>query len=213
MTATLAVKIDGWAHGEAIPEKFAFGVPAADAPMTFGPNRNPRINWSGAPAGTRSYAIICHDPDVPSVADDVNREGVSIPASLPRVDFYHWVLVDIPPSITEIPEGGDSDGVTVGGKPAGKTSHGVRGLNTYTDFLAGNTDLKGKYAGYDGPCPPWNDTLLHHYHFTVYALDVPSLDLGEEFGGAEALKAMEGHVLAQGTWMGTYSLNPAVRGA
>ena len=212
MTAALTVTIDGWADGATIPGTFAFGVPAADGPMTFGPNRNPRIAWTGAPAGAKSFAIICHDPDVPSVADDVNKEGVSISADLPRVDFYHWVLVDIPASITEIAEGADSDGVTVGGKPAGPAAVGVRGLNSYTDFLAGSDDLKGDYAGYDGPCPPWNDTLLHHYHFTVYALDVETLGLGDRFGGGEALKAMEGHVLAEGAWMGTYTLNPAIGG-
>ena len=213
MTSELAVTIEGWADGAAIPGKFAFGVPAPDGPLTFGPNRNPRIRWSGAPAGTKSFAIICTDPDVPSVADDVNKEGVSIPADLPRVDFYHWVLVDIPASTSEIAEGADSDGVKVGGKPTGPTAIGVRGINSYTGFLAGNDDLKGDYGAYDGPCPPWNDSLLHHYHFTVYALDVETLGLSGRFGGGEALGAMAGHVLAEGSWMGTYTLNPTVSSA
>jgi phosphatidylethanolamine-binding protein (PEBP) family uncharacterized protein len=53
--------------------------------------------WPGRIAGrhARSY-VICHDPDVPSKGDDVNQEGRGVPASLPRVDFFHWVLVDLP---------------------------------------------------------------------------------------------------------------------
>lgn len=211
MTDAFTVTIDGWADGAPIPEEFAFGVPAEDGPMTLGPNRSPAIAWSGAPQGTRSFVIICHDPDVPSKADDVNKEGVTIPADLPRIDFFHWVLVDIPSTVSGLPVGADSDGVTVKGKPAGATPNGVRGLNSYTDFLAGNPDMAGEYGGYDGPCPPWNDDILHHYIFSVYALDVPSLELPDRFGGPDALTAMEGHVLAKGMWMGTYTLNPALR--
>ena len=56
--------------------------------------------------------IICHDPDVPSKADDVNKEGRTIPASLPRVNFVHWVLVDMPASGSPIRDGEFSSGVT-----------------------------------------------------------------------------------------------------
>lgn len=208
----LTVTIDGWADGAAIPERFAFGVPGKDGPMDLGQNLNPRIAWAGAPAGTQSFAVICHDPDVPSVPDDVNREDRIVKADLPRVDFFHWVLVDIPAALTALPEGADSTEATVGGKPVGQTPHGVRGLNNYTNFLAG-TAMQGNYGGYDGPCPPWNDELLHHYIFTVYALDTASLGLTGDFGGKDALAAMEGHVLASGQYTGTYSLNPTLRGS
>ena len=207
----LTVTIDGWVDGTAIPERFAFGVPGKDGPMELGPNRSPAIHWTGAPPATRAFAIICHDPDVPSVPDDVNREGRVIKADLPRVDFYHWVLVDIPATMSELPEGGDSDQAIVGGKPVGATPYGLRGLNNYTNFLAG-TEMQGDYGGYDGPCPPWNDELLHHYIFTVYALDIETLGLSGGFGGKEALTAMNGHILASGQFSGTYSLNPALRG-
>ena len=70
--------------------------------------------------------------------------------------------------------------------------------------------MKGDYGGYDGPCPPWNDEIVHHYHFTVYALDVATLGLSGRFGGPEALKAMQGHILDQASWIGKYSLNPMV---
>ncbi|MDP6786105.1 MAG: YbhB/YbcL family Raf kinase inhibitor-like protein [Rhodospirillales bacterium] len=210
---TLQVTIDGWENGAAIPERFAFCQPAREGHVSSGANRSPRIAWSGAPAGTASFAVICHDPDVPSVGDDVNQEGRSVPADLPRVDFFHWVLVDIPATVSELAEGADSDGVTAGGKPPGATDHGTRGVNTYTDLFAGDAEMKGDYGGYDGPCPPWNDTLVHHYHFTLYALDVATLGLTDTFGGAEARAALEGHVLAQAEWVGTYTLNPALRGA
>jgi hypothetical protein len=212
MTATLSVTIDDWPNGGPIPERFAFCVPADEGHVTMGRNRSPAIRWSGAPAGTKSYAIICHDPDVPSKPDDVNQEGKTVPASLPRIDFYHWVLVDIPAEMTSLVAAAESDGVIPGGKSPGKCAHGIRGLNNYTDWFAGDDTMKGDYGGYDGPCPPWNDEIVHHYHFTVYALDVATLGLSGRFGGPEALKAMEGHVLAKGTWTGTYTLNPALRG-
>lgn len=211
MTATLTVSIDAWGNGEPIPEEYAFCQPAEEGHVRPGRNRNPHIRWSGAPAGTQSFAIVCHDPDVPSKPDDVNQEGRTVPASLPRVDFYHWVLVDIPATTTEIVAGEDSSGVVARGKPPGPADHGVRGLNTFTDLFAGDAEMGGDYAGYDGPCPPWNDELVHHYHFTVYALDVPSLGLDGRFGGPEALAAMAGHVLAQGAHVGTYTLNEDLR--
>jgi phosphatidylethanolamine-binding protein (PEBP) family uncharacterized protein len=71
--------------------------------------------------------------------------------------------------------------------------------------------MRGQYGGYDGPCPPWNDEIIHHYHFAVFALDIPSLGLSGTFGGPEVLAAMKGHVLAEGEWIGTYTLNPAMR--
>ena len=101
--------------------------------------------------------------------------------------------------------------MTPRGKPTGKTSNGCRGINDYTGFMAGDPEMKGNYGGYDGPCPPWNDEIVHHYVFTVYALDLPSLNLPDLFTGQDALKAMQGHVLGSARLTGTYSLNPAVK--
>lgn len=210
MTAELNVTIEGWTDGAPIPGKFAFCIPDGNGKCTLGNNLSPAISWSGAPDGTKSFAVICHDPDVPSVADDVNQDGRTIPADLPRVDFFHWVLVDIPADREGLPEGADSNEAVARGKNPGKTEYGLRGVNNYTDFMAGDADMSGTYAGYDGPCPPWNDTIKHHYHFTVYALDVETLGLDGAFGGPEALAAMEGHILAKGNFVGTYSLNPDV---
>ena len=211
MAAKLNVVIDAWNDGEAIPEAYAFCAPADEGRVTMAPNRSPAIRWSGAPDGTRSYAVICNDPDVPSVADDVNQEGRTIPADLPRVDFCHWALVDVPAGVTALDEGADSDGVTPGGKPPGPTTRGVRGVNRYTEWFVGDEGMAGDYGGYDGPCPPWNDAIVHRYVFTVYALDVETLGLSGAFGREEALAAMEGHVLAEGSWTGTYTLNPDLR--
>lgn len=211
MTETLNVTIDAWPNGTMIPDEFAFCNPAEEGHVAMGRNRSPGIRWSGAPARTKSYAIICHDPDVPSKPDHVNKEDMTVPADLPRVDFYHWVLVDIPAHTAELLPGEDSQRVSARGKPPGRTDYGVRGINSYTDWFAGDADMQGDYGGYDGPCPPWNDSIKHRYYFTVYALDVPSLNLPDRFGAPEALAAMEGHVLGKGEWIGLYTLNPELR--
>jgi Raf kinase inhibitor-like YbhB/YbcL family protein len=89
---------------------------------------------------------------------------------------------------------------------------GRHGLNDYTGWFAGDSDMEGKYFGYDGPGPPWNDELVHRYQFTVYALDVPRLTIEGEFNGADVLAAIQGHVLDEATITGTYTLNPEVSG-
>ena len=68
-------------------------------------NRNPDLAWRGVPAATKSLALLCHDPDVPSRGDDVNQEGRVVAASLPRVDFFHWALIDLPPDTPAIGRG------------------------------------------------------------------------------------------------------------
>jgi Raf kinase inhibitor-like YbhB/YbcL family protein len=208
MSGILNVIVQGIANRQPIPEKFAFCAPCADNHVKMSTNISPAITWTGAPAGTKSFAILCVDPDVPSKPDDVNQEGKTIPADLTRVDFYHWVLVDIDGTSSGLPEGADSDGVTPKGKDTGPTDHGVRGINNYTDWFAGDEDMGGDYGGYDGPCPPWNDSIIHHYHFKVFALDVESLGLSDCFGGPEAFAAMTGHILAMGEIVGTYTQNP-----
>jgi Raf kinase inhibitor-like YbhB/YbcL family protein len=206
-----AIEVPGFPEGGPIPGTFAFCIPAETGHVAMAPNRNPLIRWAGAPEGTRSYVVLCVDSDAPTVPDTVNQEGMTVPAILARAEFSHWVLVDVPASVSEIGEGMDSDGVTPHGKPLGQSAYGVRGRNDYTGWFAGDPDMEGTYAGYDGPCPPWNDELVHHYTFTVHALDVDTLGLSGDFGLAEARAAMEGHVLASDSAVGTYSLNPAVR--
>jgi len=209
-TPKITVTVEGIAKGKAIPDTYAFCVPAAQGHVTLGPNKSPKIAWSSGPAKTQSYAVIVVDTDAPSVATDVNKEGKTIPSKLKRVRFYHWVLVDIPGSATGLDAAEDSDGVTAHGKPPGAAKAGQRGINDYTMWFASDDQMKGNYGGYDGPCPPWNDTRRHHYHFTVYALDVPTLGLSGTFGAPEVLKAMKRHVVAKGETVGVYALNPTV---
>ena len=195
-----------------IPGEYAFAVVDPKTHVRLSQNRNPDFAWSDIPAGTQSLALICHDPDVPSRGDDVNQEGRVIPASLPRVDFFHWALIDLPPSSQGIARGAHSDGVTSRGKPGPQAPSGGRhGINDYTGWFAGDKDMTGDYFGYDGPCPPWNDAIIHRYVFTLYALDVPRLSVEGKFGGSDARAAMRGHVLAEAKVTGRYSLNPSVR--
>ncbi|GAA0224599.1 YbhB/YbcL family Raf kinase inhibitor-like protein [Castellaniella daejeonensis] len=192
-----------------IPERNAFARVDPQTHVTLAGNRNPHLAWSDVPDGTRSFAVLCVDPDVPTRPDDVNQEGREVPADLPRTDFFHWVLVDVSPDTRAIAEGDYSNGITPRGKAGPLALDGTRqGLNDYTGWFASDRDMNGDYFGYDGPCPPWNDALVHRYVFTVYALDVAELGVSGRFTGAQALEAMRGHVLAQASLTGTYTLNP-----
>lgn len=99
-----------------------------------GGNRSPHLRWSGAPAGTKSFAVTCFDPDAPTGSG-----------------FWHWVVINIPPSVTEL-------ALDAGNPDSGKLPRGA--LQTRTDFGS---------ACYGGPCPPEGDHP-HRYFFTVYAV-------------------------------------------
>jgi len=195
--------------GGAVPESNAFGTHDPETHVALCANRSPHIAWSEVPAAAKSLALVMHDPDVPSAGDDVNQEGKTVPADLPRVDFYHWLLTDLAPDASPLAEGEFGDGVTARGKEGPGAPRGARhGVNDYTGWFAGDADMSGSYYGYDGPCPPWNDSIVHHYHFTLYALDVASLELADDAGGAAVLAAMEGHVIDKASFMATYTINP-----
>jgi Raf kinase inhibitor-like YbhB/YbcL family protein len=199
---------DSWGNGERIGARYAAGRLDEAAGVAFSDNVNPHLAWRDLPAGTRSLVLICHDFDVPSKGDDVNQPDREIPSDLPRVDFFHWVLVDLPPTLTQIAEGEFSRGFTPRGKPGPQSLHGARqGVNDYTGWFAGDAERAGNYFGYDGPFPPFNDSLVHHYVFTLYALDVPRLALDGVFGGQQVREALAGHVLDAATYSGTYTLN------
>ncbi len=212
--AKLHVTVARLKNNQPLPDRYAFCVPARTGHVKPGPDLSPAIRWSKGPSATRSYAIIMYDPDAPADRRNMNQEGKTVFFGTPRRTFYHWVLVDLPATTTALPQGADSRAFTRHGKPPGPTPHGLRGVNSYTQVFAmtHNTKMMGTYGGYDGPCPPWNDERPHHYHFTVYALDIPKLQLAAGFDAAQALQAMKGHVLARGEAVGVYSLSPAVRG-
>jgi len=208
----MKVTSTSFADGGAIPAEFAFCAPDPHTHATLSRNRSPHLAWSDVPAGTKSFAILCHDPDVPSRGDDVNQEGRVVPASLPRVDFFHWVLVDLPASVKSVEAGEFASSVTPRGKPGPEAPRGARqGINDYTGWFASDPSMAGDYYGYDGPCPPWNDERLHHYHFVLLATDLARCPVDGAFTGAQVRAALEGHVLAEARLTGTYSLNPAVR--
>jgi phosphatidylethanolamine-binding protein (PEBP) family uncharacterized protein len=117
-------------------------------------------------------------------------------------------MVDLPAGLRTIDEGSCSDGITAHGKRHPPGPEGARqGLNSYTGWFAGDPDLAGDYFGYDGPYPPFNDLRLHRYFFRLFALDVATLGLPQAFTAADALRAMQGHVLGEAALYGTYSLN------
>ena len=136
--------------------------PNATVPTTMvakdcgGQNISPQLHWTGAPKGTKSFALIVHDPDAPHPGG-----------------FYHWVVQTIPANVSTID--------------------------------AGTT----RFSGYYGPCPPAGK--VHHYHFTIYALDEiiddsSSLDTQAQ---AQALQdRIKGHILAQTTLTGLYEISP-----
>ena len=133
-----------------------------------GLNVSPDLSWDTPPEGTRSFALVCEDPDAPT--------------SKP---FVHWVLFDLPARFTELPEG-----VLKDAKPR-DLSGASQGTNDFGHF------------GYDGPAPPPRHGT-HHYHFQIFALD-RFLDLHAGCRKADVMRAMKGHVLAQGELIGTYS--------
>ena len=201
-----------FADGQTIPGDFSFCIPDPAHHVCLGKNLNPHLAWSDVPTGTKSFVLICHDPDVPSRGDDVNQEDRTVPATVPRVDFFHWVLIDLPASLTEIQAGEFSHEVTPRGKGGPSAQHGARqGINDYTAWFAGDHDMRGDYFGYDGPCPPWNDELRHRYIFTVFALDIEQLPVEGKFGGQQVRDAMQGHILEKACLTGVYSLNPSVK--
>ena len=197
---------DSFEHRHRIPAEFAMGTPEG-----FGGNRNPHLAWTDAPAGTQSFALLCIDTDAPTDGALVADDSTDIPVAHPRGDFVHWTVVDIPAAVREIADGSCSNGIIARGKPAGSDAGGRRGLNDYTGWFANDVDMAGTYRGYDGPCPPWNDMIVHHYRFTLYALGVERVGVEGDFTAPQVLDAIKRHVLAEATLVGTYTLNPGVK--
>jgi len=169
IAASPEVPSDLNSEGTAMPDLYlkttAF-QPGSEIPQQYtceGEDLSPPLQWGGAPKGTQSFALIVEDPDAPSGT------------------FTHWVLYDLPPSVTEFTQG------------LPRTEHvkfgGLQGMN---DF--------GK-IGYGGPCPPPGKP--HRYFFKLYALDnMPDVKPGAKKEDVES--AMDGHVIAQAEIMGKY---------
>ena len=208
-----AIRSSSLADGQPIPVVHAVATPTADGHAEMaGADRSPQLSWSGEPEGTRSFALSVIDPDVPADRARMAVDGLSLGDDEPRVDFAHWLLVDIPADVHEIAEGAGGDGFVPHGRPPGRTSFGaVEGENGYRGLFEGNPDLEGTYGGWDGPFPPWNDEIVHRYEVTVSALDVGSVGLEPGYDLDAFRAAIGGHVLAQATIVPTYTLHPRLR--
>jgi Raf kinase inhibitor-like YbhB/YbcL family protein len=204
---------DSISEGQAIPHRYALATPTPEGKAELtGEDVSPHLRWSGEPEGVRSFAVSVVDPDVPADASRMEVEGLALGRDEPRVDFAHWLIVDIPPELHEIPEGADGDRFVAHGKPPGPTGFGgLSGQNGYTGLFAGSEERAGTYGGWDGPYPPWNDEVVHRYVFTVYALDVPSVGLQPGFTLDEFRRAIDGQILDTGELLATYTLNPRLR--
>lgn len=195
------MKVEGVGNNQPISPEYAFCQKDGSGKTKDADNYNPAIAWWDAPKGTKSFALLVVDKDVPQSFDNANQEGKSIAEDAPRQDFYHWVLVDIPATADRIGKGTGSEKLVKTGKPVGKTEAGITGANSFGSFM------KGTFGGYDGPCPPFNDERIHHYHFQLYALDTASLGLSGNFTGQQAKAAIDKHLLAKAESVGTYTTN------
>jgi len=146
--AKMKITSSAFQEGGEIPSKFS----------RDGGNVNPPLRFEGTPTNAKSLVLIVDDPDAP----------VGL--------FTHWLVWNIDPKITEIPEGGVPKGA-------------AQGTNDYPNL------------GYGGPQPP---SGTHRYYFKIFALD-QTLDLRSGAKRPELDKAMSGHVIAQGQLMGRYS--------
>ncbi len=133
-----------------------------------GGNRSPHLAWEGAPPETKSFAVTCFDPDAPTGSG-----------------FWHWVVVNIPPSVRELPP--DAGNPASRKLPAGA-------LQVRTDF--------GK-PGYGGPCPPEGDHP-HRYLFTVHAVSMATLPVTADTAAAVVGFYLHFNTLAKAELMGLY---------
>ena len=203
----MRIHSDSFEQGQPIPPEFALGARAANGDVGFGGNRNPHLAWNGAPGGTRSFALLCIDADAPTDGALVANDKLDIPVEHPRGDFVHWVVANLPADTHEIAAGSCSNGVTLHGKGPCQGTGARQGVNDYTGWFAGDAAMGGDWYGYDGPYPPPHDARVHRYFFRVFALDIASLELPPKFTAADVFRAMHGHVLAEASTYGTYSLN------
>jgi len=152
----LTISSTAFAHQEAIPKKHT----------CEGEDVSPDLHWEGVPANARSLALVVDDPDAPDPAN-------------PRTTWVHWVLYNIPPAATGLPEAVKPEDL-----PAG-TREGTNDWHR---------------TGWGGPCPPVG---RHRYFHKLFALDVVLDDLASPTKQALEV-AMQGHVVARGELIGTY---------
>ena len=153
---TLSLRSPAFSHQSNIPTTYT----------CQGQDLSPPLEWTGIPEGTKSLVLIVDDPDAPD-------------PSAPKMTWVHWILYNLPPSVTSLPEGLSSKDL-----PSGT---GV-GLNNWNR------------RDYGGPCPPIG---VHRYFHKLYALD-SMLSMTNAPTKKDVEVAMSGHVLEQAVLMGTY---------
>lgn len=144
------------------------GAAIDDAYVYAGGNRSPQLSWRDVPAGTKSFVVTCFDPDAPTPSG-----------------FWHWVVVDLPASVTSLA----ADAGKEGGAALPKGAFHCR-----SDYGA---------KAYGGPAPPPGDGP-HRYYFVVHALDVEQLGVNDNTSPAAVSFTMLGHTLGRAIFMATY---------
>jgi Raf kinase inhibitor-like YbhB/YbcL family protein len=158
--ARMALTSAAFTENDTLPKSALF-----DGWGVGGSNRSPQLAWGGAPSETRSFALELHDPDAPTGG----------------IGFTHWVVFDIPASVTELVENASAAGMPPGSK---------QGLND----MARNA--------YMGPAPPPGPP--HRYIFTLYALPVAELGLDEKTTLAVLRFSIRENKLAEGRLTGLF---------
>ncbi len=158
------LKSTAFKEGATIPEKYAEKS-----------NISPPLSWENPPKGTKSFALAVTDPDVP--------EQFNFPRA-----FVHWLVYNIPATVTSIPEGAS---------PGGKMPAGSKELKT--DFVT--FQIPGYRNHYGGPWPP---DAAHRYVFTLYALKSEKIDLPEGADYFEFAKAVLPVTIMTATLVGYY---------
>lgn len=195
------------------------------SPIRFSKNISPGLSWhwqnGSQPKNVKSFAILITDPDIPNTPF-FDKKGHTIQANDPkvqRVTAYHMVLVNIPASKHKLAKGAASNSLAAKPNPH-HIPFALSGFNVYQNWFKSHPillgkNMKGTRRNFDGPNAPWNDLRIHHYTFTVYALNVKTLKLPNngKFSGQQALKAMQGHIVAQANLIGKYSNNPSIHRA
>jgi Raf kinase inhibitor-like YbhB/YbcL family protein len=162
---TFEVTSSDISHGAPLSRPHVSGIMGAG-----GEDRSPQLSWSGFPEATKSFAVTVYDPDAPTASG-----------------FWHWVVANIPASVTELPSGaGDQDDPKL---PAGAVQY--------------RNDAG--FPGFIGAAPPAGHGP-HRYYFVVHALDVEDLGVPPEGSPAFVGFNLFGHTLARGTLLATYEV-------